>query len=132
MTRRYPNLGRSELDILRIVGEHAPATVGEVAERVARTTGQARTTVLTVMERLRRKGFLTRRKVKGKYRYQPRVATGELLRGLVGEFVDGALGGSVSPFLAYLTEDARLSDEELARLKEIVRDLESRDSEKSP
>ena len=129
MARQPAPLGRVELDILRIVSDHAPVTVGEVAERVARTTGQARTTVLTVMERLRRKGYLTRRKAEGKYRYAPRVAKTEVLKGLVHNFVEETLGGSVSPFLAYLTEKPTLDAEELRRLKEIVRTLEASEDE---
>lgn len=126
MPRRHAKLGRAELEILRIVTDRAPVTVGEVAEHVAETTGQARTTVLTVMERLRSKGYLSRRKVRGKYHYSPRIDKTELLRGLVQDFVEGALGGSVSPFLAYLSENARLSDAEIANLKRLVRELEDR------
>jgi hypothetical protein len=40
--------------------------------------------------------------------------------------VDKALGGSVSPFLAYLVNDAKLTDEELDELKQLVRGLEER------
>ena len=41
------------------------------------------------------------------------------------DFVDGALGGSASPFVAYLAEDARLSAEDVARLKRLVDELEA-------
>jgi predicted transcriptional regulator len=47
-----------------------------------------------------------------------------LLQTLIDDFVQRALGGSVSPFLAYLVHDARLTDEELDELKRIVRELE--------
>jgi len=43
---------------------------------------------------------------------------------LVREFVDKSLRGSLSPFVAYLTEEAHLTDKELSELKQIVRDLE--------
>ena len=48
------------------VGDHHPISVGEVAEHFANTTGQARTTVLTTMERLRRKGHLSRKRRQGR------------------------------------------------------------------
>src|SRR5207249_331104 len=57
-----PSLGDQELEVLRFVAEHAPISVGEVAERFGEPRGLARTTILTVMERLRKKGFLTRSK----------------------------------------------------------------------
>ena len=83
-----------------------------------------RTTVLNVMERLRKKGFLKRKQTAGVYQYSPSLSKAELLRGLVREFVDQSLGGSLSPFVAYLIEEARLTEQELHDLKQMVRDLE--------
>ena len=42
--------GSTEIEILRYIGDHHPISVGEMAEYVAGTTGQARTTVLTIMD----------------------------------------------------------------------------------
>jgi predicted transcriptional regulator len=130
MTATSAPLGKTELDILRYIADHHPIRVGEVADHVAETTGQARTTVLTTMERLRRKGFLGRRKVRGVYHYSPKVTKGELFRQLVGQFVETALGGSIEPFVAFLAESGPLSDEELNSLKQLVRELENQRKEK--
>ena len=96
---------------------------------VAGTTGQARTTVLTIMERLRRKGHLIRKKIGGVYRYSPKVAKQILLQTLVRNFVDTTLGGSVSPFVAFLSESGPISTDDLDTLKRLVRDLEDRRKE---
>jgi predicted transcriptional regulator len=82
------------------------------------------------MERLRRKGYLTRSKVDGVYRYSPSVPRLQLLNGLVRDFVDHALGGSVSPFVAYLAQDARITAEELEDLRRLVDELEQRSSDR--
>ena len=119
-------LGSTEIEILRYIGDHHPIRVGEVAEHVAQTTGQARTTVLTIMERLRRKGHLTRKRVGGVFRYTPKIPKHDLLRGLVEDFVDKTLGGSVSPFVVYLSESGPISDDDLEMLKRVVRDVEDR------
>lgn len=119
-------LGSTEIEILRYIGDHHPISVGEVAEHVAQTTGQARTTVLTIMERLRRKGHLTRKRGGGVFRYSPKIPKHDLLRGLVRNFVDTTLGGSVSPFVAFLSEGGPISEEDLNRLKRVVRDVENR------
>jgi predicted transcriptional regulator len=117
-------LGSTEIEILRYIGDHHPISVGEVAEHMVQASGQARTTVLTIMERLRRKGHLTRRRIAGVYRYSPKIPKCDLLRGLVQSFVQTTLGGSVSPFVAYLAENESLSDDEVAALKQVVQDLE--------
>ena len=118
-------LGSTEIEILRYIGDHHPISVGDAAQYVAQTTGQARTTVLTIMERLRRKGHLTRKRVKGVYRYSPKVAKDDLLRGLVENFVDTTLGGSVSPFVAFLSEGGPISEDDLHKLKRLVREMEN-------
>lgn len=129
MARRRKSLGRAELEILKYVADHQPISVRDVAEHASRKNGLARTTVLTVMERLRKKGYLTRRKAKGIYRYCLKLAKAELMQTLVRDFVDGVLGGSVSPLTAYLDQTADLSDEEIARLRQLVQRLDSEDRE---
>lgn len=118
-------LGSTEIELLRYVGDHHPISVGEVAEHVAQTTGQARTTVLTIMERLRRKGYLTRKQIEGVYRYSLKATKHDLLHGLVGNFVNTTLGGSLSPFVAYLFESGPISNDDLNTLKRLVRNLEN-------
>ena len=129
MARRRASLGRAELEILQYAVDRYPVTVREVADHAAETKGYARTTVLTVMERLRKKGYLTRRKAGGVYQYRPKLPKGELLEHLIGDFVDRVLGGSVSPFVAYLAQTDNLTEEEVARLKKAVQELEVRQKE---
>jgi predicted transcriptional regulator len=117
-------LGATEVEVLRYLGDHPQSTVGEVADHFARTSGQARTTILTIMERLRAKGYLTRKQAEGVYRYSAKGAKQDLFRGLVKTFVDKTLGGSLSPVVAYLSEGGPVSDDDLAQLKQLVRDLE--------
>lgn len=117
-------LGSTEVEILHYLGDRPAMSVGEVAEHFAQTTGQARTTILTIMERLRKKGYLTRKQVKGVYHYSLKVAKQDFLRGLVRSFVDTTLGGSVSPFVAYLSESGPVSDQDLEHLKQLIRELE--------
>jgi predicted transcriptional regulator len=119
----------AEWELLQYILEHHPITVREVTAQFAETHGHARTTVLTMMERLREKGYLTRRKMGGVNRYSPSETKPELLQGLVRDFVQKALGGSVSPFVAYLGREARLSPEELSELKQLVQEQEAQPEE---
>lgn len=129
MTRRRETIGREEMRILQYVADNHPVSVREVADHVAATEGKARTTVLTVMERLREKGYLSRRMKGGVYRYRPKRSHADVLRSLVADFVREALGGSVSPFVAYLAEDAELNDEQVRELARLVADLETQRAE---
>jgi len=123
---KRPALGDQELSVFRHVADRAPVAVGEVARHFAGRRGLARTTILTVMERLRRKGYLKRRKVDGIYRYSPTVPKRDVVRSLVRDFAERVLAGSPQPFVAYLAEDADLSDAEVEQLTGLVRDLSKR------
>jgi predicted transcriptional regulator len=120
------SIGDQELALLRHVAEQGPVSVGQVAEGFGAPRGLARSTVLTMMERLRQKGHLDREQADGVYRYFSPVPSGEVLRGAVRSFVERTLSGSVSPFVAYLTETAEVSDTELAELEELVARLKSK------
>lgn len=116
-------LGRAESEVLRYIAEHYPISVRDVAEQF----GEVRkTTILNVMERLREKGFLTRVQTEGIYQYSPTQSQASVMRGLVSDFVDSMLGGSLEPFAAYLAEKEKVSESELAHLKAIITKLEEK------
>jgi predicted transcriptional regulator len=118
--------GAHELQLLRHIARGGPASVGQVAETFGNAQQLARSTVLTMMERLRRKGYLTRRRVKGVYVYVSSTPDDELLRDAVGRFVQRALEGSVTPFAAYLARRTAVSDAELDELERAVEKLRAK------
>ncbi len=121
-----PSIGEQELALLRHIADRGQVSVGEAADEFGAARGLARSTVLTMMERLRGKGHLARQLVDGVYRYRARASSADLLKSAVQRFVERNLDGSVSPFLAYLSEPGRLSDEELAELEAIVTRLHAK------
>ncbi len=119
-----PSIGDRELSLLRYLAEHQPATVGEVAADFGAEQSLARSTVLTMMERLRTKGYLRRRQIEGVYQYRATTAPAVAMRRAVDSFVQNTLHGSVSPFVAWMAERGEVSDEELAELNALVERLE--------
>lgn len=127
--RNNPPISKAELKLLSYINDHHPITVREVADHFAESDAYARTTVLTLMERLRGKGHLVRELIDGLQRYSPAVPKESMQESLVRDFVSRALGGSVSPFVAFLTREARISDAELDDLKRLVTELEKQRTE---
>jgi predicted transcriptional regulator len=121
---RPKTIGDQELALLRFVSDRGRATVGEAVEGFGQPRGLARSTVLTMMERLRKKGHLGRRQIDGLYHYSPRTAPGAAVRQAVQTFVDRTLGGSITPFVTYLAERERLSDDEVAELQTLLAKLQ--------
>ncbi len=126
---RKPSIGDQELALLQHIEASGAASVGEVAASFGEPRGLARSTVLTMMERLRGKGYLKRRQLRGMFRYSTATGAGEAMRSAVGSFVEKTLSGSVSPFVAWMSEHAEVSDSELAELESLVAQLQSRRKE---
>jgi predicted transcriptional regulator len=124
-----PSIGDQELALLQYLAEHENASVGEVAAGFGESRGLARSTVLTMMERLRGKSYLKRRQVNGVYRYSTVTGPGEVMSHAVGQFVEKTLSGSLSPFVAWMAEKAEVSENELAELEALVAQLQSRRKE---
>jgi predicted transcriptional regulator len=127
LTPESRQLGDLELETLKFVSDNAPITVGDVAKLFGMPRSLARTTVLTVMERLRTKGYLTRKSIKGVFQYSPRHKQEDLLANLVAQFVERSLGGSLSPFVAYLVDSGRLDEMQIAELQKMVEAIENKE-----
>ncbi|WP_158880726.1 BlaI/MecI/CopY family transcriptional regulator [Rhodanobacter sp. L36] len=124
-----PSIGDQELALLHYLDDNRSASVGEVAAGFGEPRGLARSTVLTMMERLRSKGFVRRKQSQGMFRYSTATGPAEAMRTAVGSFVEKTLSGSVSPFVAWMSERGEVSDDELAELKALVNRLQSRRKE---
>lgn len=124
MVKKKKDLGELELAVLNAVFDRPGSSVREIAALMSEERGLARTTILTVMQRLHGKGFLRRRKVGAVYRYTATSEQRQVVSDLIGQFVSRTLGGSPVPFLAYLAESNDLTDEQIAQLRDIVDDLE--------
>lgn len=118
-------IGDQELALLRHIADRGGVSVGAAADEFGAARGLARSTVLTMMERLRRKGYLARRLQDGVYVYRAGSSSADLLKGAVQRFVERSLDGSVSPFLAYLSDAPELSDAEVRELEQLVSRLQA-------
>jgi predicted transcriptional regulator len=122
--KKLPSLGEQEIEILRYISTHGDLSVREVADHFEKQKGLARTTILTVMERLRTKGFLARSKVDGIFKYSEKIEAQTVMKGKVTEFVERTLGGSVSPLINYFAGQRNLTSDEIDKLREIVADFD--------
>jgi predicted transcriptional regulator len=122
---KTPSLGNQETELLKFISaRQEPLTVREITEQFGESLGLARTTILTMLERLRKKGFVNRTEIEGINHYASNSSKSDLLQDMVSHFVEKTLEGSLSPFMAYLTQKAELSDTELAEFKQLIANLE--------
>lgn len=120
-------LGEQESALLSWIASNAPASAAQIVAGWGAPSGLARTTVTTMLERLRAKGYLKREKAGAWFVYAPQNEHLAQLQSVVGRFVERTLGGSLDPFVAYLN-DAELSDEQKTQLRALVERLDSQPS----
>lgn len=129
--KALPSLGEQETEILRYVSQAGKISVRDVAEHFEKQKGLARTTILTVMERLRTKGYLDREKLDGVFQYSEKIEAETVVRSQVKDFVQKTLGGSLSPLIQHFAGAKELSGEEINQLRQIIADFDSKKGGKS-
>src|SRR5215813_2947490 len=91
-----------ELACLRALWRLKEANVRSVQEIVGVQRPLAYTTIMTVLDRLVRKGKVTRRKVGRSFTYAPAQSRDALRRAAVQELLDGYFDGSEEDLLTFL------------------------------
>jgi predicted transcriptional regulator len=91
-----------ELACLKALWTLREGNVKAVQEIVAQSRPLAYTTIMTVLDRLVRKGKLTRRKVGRAFVYSPEASREVMRKAAVRELVDGFFDGSEAQLLLYL------------------------------
>ena len=117
------NFGDQELALLRYLGSRPPASLREVADEFGEANKLARTTVHTMLERLRKKHAVSRTKKEGVYLYRLASDEEQMLHGVVGAFVERTLGGSLVPFVNYLAQTKSLKPDEVEALGRLVEQM---------
>lgn len=91
-----------ELLCLRVLWELGEGSVKRVQQAVCQSRPLAYTTIMTVLERLVRKGRLERRKVSRAYVYVPTASRDQMRQVAVRELLDGLFEGKESELHAFL------------------------------
>ena len=91
-----------ELMCLRALWSLQEGNVKAVQQVVAQTRPLAYTTIMTVLDRLVRKGMLARRKVGRAFVYSPQASRDAIRRAAVRELVEGYFDGSEEELIRFL------------------------------
>src|SRR5579863_745468 len=100
--RRLLELAPLELDCMNTLWPIGQATVREIRDLLAARRPRAYTTIMTIMDRLARKGVVERVKTGRAYVYRPRMTAEEARAQAVGQVVENFFGGSREALLAHL------------------------------
>jgi predicted transcriptional regulator len=91
-----------ELDIMKAVWRRPPITVRDVREAIRPSRKLAYTTVMTIMDRLYHKGFLTRKLQARTHLYEPAIRYSDVRDDAVKTLIESFFGGSPEKLQEFL------------------------------
>jgi BlaI family penicillinase repressor len=128
MARRPQDVTGAELDVLRGLWDHGPATIRTLADRLYPGGGTSEyATVQKLLERLEDKGHVAHRSEGRQNLYSARVQRGDLVARRLRDTAEQLCDGSLTPLLTHLVSAGRLSRDELRELRRLVDRLSRKD-----
>ncbi len=100
--RSLLELAPLELACMTTLWAMGEGTVRQIRDRLAKQRPRAYTTVMTIMDRLARKGVVERRKAGRAYLYRPNLSAEEARARALGQVVENFFGGSKEALLKQL------------------------------
>lgn len=123
MTERIPS-GR-ELEILKVLWDHGPASVREVHERLCPEGELAFNTVQTVLRIMDEKGLVAHEARGRTFVYKPKHTREREMSRLLDKVFDGAL----DQFVVSLLKSKKSTPDELKKLERIIADARRKRSD---
>lgn len=116
---RYPT--ELELRILKILWAQAPRLAREVQQALADEGRElAKTTVITTLNTMVEKTYLSRKKQANTYLFSPRITPEEVSERVLGDVVDRVFDGSAAAVLLKLFDVQHVDEGELRELRRII------------
>jgi BlaI family penicillinase repressor len=116
----------AELEVMEALwGSAEPLTATDVAERIPADRRWSLATVKTMLSRLTAKRAIHYTEQGRRYFYSPAIARDSYVGRESRRFVDQLFGGRLSPLVARLAEEDALSEEDIAAIEAILKELKS-------
>ncbi len=115
-----PRLGRVQLKIVQVLWEKGRANAREITETLSRQEPIAHSTVQTLLRKLEAKGAVGHDMEDRTFVFYPLVREDRVKQGTTQDLVDRVFNGSPAGLVAYLLENQRVSDKELAEIRKLI------------
>ncbi len=117
----------AESQIMEALWTQGPLTADEVVQTVGPAQAWGEATVKTLINRLLKKKAVASERRDGRTRYRPLVSREDYLTGESQGLLDRLFDGQLAPLVAHYARHRALSADEIARLKQLISELEADD-----
>ncbi len=120
-----PPMSESEQEILKILWDHGPKTVREVVDLLTcQGSDWSRSTVITLLQRLEKKGYVKSDKSQFAFVFRATVTREEELHTRMQELAGELCDGEALPLVLAFTKQHKFSAEELSRFRKMIDAIE--------
>jgi len=125
--QQRPEMSDAEREVLKALWDYGPQTVREVLERLA-AQGQewTRSTVITLLQRLERKGYVDSDKSQFAFVFRAAVSREEVMHSRMVELAEEYSQGDAVPLLLAFAERHRFSAAEIERFRKLIDEIEAK------
>jgi predicted transcriptional regulator len=130
--KKSNTLTEAELRLMKILWRRGESAVTDLVAAMPAGEALAYNSVLTTIRILEQKGYVKHRQQGRAFVYRPCIAEHEASRSEVKHVLSRFFGNSREKLLLSLVGDEEITPEELARLKEAIRQAEDQRAEERP
>lgn len=125
-SQRMP-MSDAERDVLKILWDEGPLAVRDVLAKIAET-GQdwSRSTVITLLQRLERKGYVESDRSGFAFVFRAVVSREDEILARMNDLANELCDGEAVPLVLAFAEQHRFSPEDLARFRKMIEALEAK------
>lgn len=123
MSEMKGSLTPMQHEILDAVWSADGITSSEIWQQISQRREVARTTILNQVDRLEKRGWLTRQKVDGNYHYRASIDRESAEQQLADQFVNHFFSGSASRLVASLFGGQQITSEDVDQIREMLDEL---------
>lgn len=129
MEEAHVNLTPAEWNVMECLWERSPLTGREVAEQMHKRCGWSRSTTLTLLSRMEKKGALRVEAESNKRQFWPLICREDAALQETESFIDRIYSGSLSLMVSAMTRKQSLSQKEIDELYAILKELEEKEND---
>lgn len=116
-------ISEAEHAVMEALWQRAPQTAADVGATLCDARGWSMTTVKTLLSRLVAKGALATQPDGRRFLYTPVLARSAYVGGESRRLVDRLFNGRAAPLFAHLAETEALTDEDIAEIERLLKEL---------
>jgi predicted transcriptional regulator len=120
---RPERISEAEYAVMEVLWQTSPASAADVSDALAKDRGWSLATVKTLLGRLVAKQAIAAAPDGRRYLYSPLIKRADYVGGESKRLVERLFGGRAAPLFAHLAEQEALTEDDLAEIEALLKEL---------